>query len=241
MSSDGSVAVSELLPVFKRLAKQESVLTLSNSYHGIEWFQDSKVLEVNPEFAVVKVKDCKAFAEPGEQIRLHNTAFSRPVKATLRNMDCDRGLLFLADLSFSDCEWRFRFHERVQPKDPTYAELYFNRRGIRAYIENISLNGQGLLIDQNYWAESRLKVWSNVALRFKLPPNYEWNCLKGSIIYKNPINQRLVRLGLCLHPSPEDSRSLVNYVTARKQEILEELDQKSFNKTASPGIEALYF
>ncbi len=241
MSTEGCVATRELLPVFKTLAKQKSVLTLSNSFHGIEWFQDSKVLEVNPEFAVVKVKDWKAFAEPGEQIRLHNTAFSRPVKATLQDMDCDRGLLFLAGLSYSDREWQSRFHERVQPKDPTYAVLYFNRRGIRAFIENISLNGQGLLIDQTYWADSRLKVWSKVALRFKLPPNYEWNCLKGSIVYKNPINHRLVRLGLCLHPSPQDSRSLVKYVTDRKQEILEELDQKSFDKTASRGIEALYF
>jgi hypothetical protein len=241
MSSNGIAAAGELFPVFESLAKQKSVLTLSNSYHGIEWFQDSRILEINHEYAILKVKDCKSFSVPGEQIRLHDMAFSRPVKATLRDMDNDNGLLYLSGLELSDRDWQARFHERVQPKDPTYAILCFNRRCTRAFIENISLNGQGLLIDQRFVDASRVKRWSKVNLKFKLPPNYEWNNLKGSIVNINPINHSLSRLGLRLHPASQDSRSLINYVTSRKREILEEHEQAGFEEAKSHGIEALYF
>src|SRR5512146_3307506 len=117
MSSMGWAAANDLLPVFESLAKQESVLTLSNSYQGIMWFQDSRILSVNPEFAVVKVKDCKSFISPGKQIQLHNTAFSRPVKATLQDLNYDDGLLYLSGMTYSDREWQPRYHERVQPKN----------------------------------------------------------------------------------------------------------------------------
>ncbi len=241
MSSDGCVSVGEWFPVFESLAKKESVLTLSNSYRGIERFQDSRILEVNPDFAIVKVKDCKSYTMPGEQIQLHNTAFSRPVRATLQEMDYDCGLLFLSGFVYSDSEWKARYHERVQPKDPTYAFLSINRRGIRAFIENISLNGQGLLVDKRILADGCFKLGSKVALKFKLPPNYEWNGLKGSIINLKNINDSLVKLGLRLIPSVKESRSLIQYVTGRKQEILEELNQNCYEKTVARGIEALYF
>ncbi len=241
MSSDGCAVVGELLPVFESLAKQKSVLTLSNSYHGIEWFQDSRILDVNPEYAVLKVNDCKSFTVPGEQIQLHNTAFSHPVKATLRDMDYEGGLLFLYGLELSDRDWQSRFHERVQPKDITYAVISFNRHSIRAFIENISLNGLGLLIDQRSMSASRLKLWSRVSLKFKLPSGHEWASLKGSIVNFNLINHSLVRLGLRLHPNPQESRSLIKYVTSRKQEILAEHDQASFEEPIAKGIESLYF
>ncbi len=241
MSSDGCAAVGEWFPVFETLAKQRSALTLSNSYHGIEWFQDSHILEVNPNFAVVSVRDCKTFTAPGEQIQLHNTAFSRPVRATLQEMDYDCGLLLLSGFVYSDSKWKARNHQRVQPKEPTYAILGFNRHGIRVFIENISLNGQGLLVDKRNLADSRLKLWSKVMLKFTLPPHYEWPGLKASIVAIHTINDSLARLGLRIHPNPQESRALVQYVTGRKQEIMEELSQNCYEKKVAHGIESLYF
>ncbi len=241
MSSDGCAAASELLPVFESLAKKESVLALSNSYRGIEHFQDSRILEVNPDFAVVKVKDCKTFAAPGVQIQLHNTAFSRPVRATLQQMDYDCGLLLLSGFVYSDSEWKARLHQRVQPREPTYAILSFNRRGMRAFIDDISLNGQGLLIDKRNLDGSRLKLWSKVSLKYKLPPHYEWVGMKASVVNMHTINNSLVRLGLRLHPNPQESRALVQYVADRKQEIIEELNQYCYANMITHGIEALYF
>ncbi len=231
----------DLIPVFESLARQDSILTLSNSYQGIMWFQDSRIMSVNPEFAVLKVKDCKSFVSPGKQIQLHNTAFSRPVKATLQDLDYDDGLLYLSGLAYSDREWQPRYHERVQPKDPAYAILSFNRRQFRACIENVSMNGQGLLIDKRYLKDSRIKLLSKISLKFKLPPGFEWNNLKGSVVNLNTINDSLVRLGVRLHPNSQESRSLVSYVTGRKQEILDELDQNCLEKIVSHGVETLYF
>src|SRR5512146_1176091 len=134
MSSDSCVGERKLLPVFKKLAKQNSILTLSNSYHGIVRFQDSRILWVNPECAVMKVKDCKTLSAPGGQIQLHNPAFARPVKATLRELNYQEGLLYLSGFSYSDREWQTRYHERVQPKNPAYAILNFNRHSLRAFI-----------------------------------------------------------------------------------------------------------
>ena len=241
MSSNGWAAANDLFPVFESLAKQQSTLTLSNSYQGIVWFQDSRIMAVNPEFAVVKVKDCKTFVSPGNHIQLHNTAFSRPVNATLQDLNYDDGLLFLSGIAYSDREWQPRYHERVQPKNPTYAILTFNRRNIRACIENVSMNGQGLLIDKRYLQDSRIKLASKVLIKFKLPPAFEWMSLKASVVNLNIINDSLVRLGIRLHPNTQESRSLVNYVTGRKQEILAELDQNCLEKMVTHGVETLYF
>ncbi len=241
MSSSGWAAANELLPVFESLLKQESILTLSNTYQGMMWYLDSRILSVNPDYAVVKVKDCKSFISPGKQIQLHSIAFSRPVKATLQDLNYDDGLLYLSGIAYSDRDWQPRYHERVEPKDPAYAILTFNRRQYRACIENISMNGQGLLIDKRYFKGSRIKLLSKIVLKFKLPPGYEWNTLKGSVVNLNTINDSLVRLGIRLHPNAQESRSLINYVANRKQEILDELDQNCFDKIVLHGVERLYF
>ncbi len=241
MSSDGCAAESELLPVFKQLAKKATNLTLSNSYHGMEWFQDSRILAINHEYAVMKVKDCKTFAAPGVQIQLHNSAFRWPVRATVQDLDYDCGLVYLSEIAYFDRDWQNRYHERVQPKNPSYAILSFNRRNIRACIENISLNGQGLLVDGRCMARTRIRTRSKVSLKFDLPPRYQWNCIKGVVVNLTTINNCLVRLGIRLYPDALEARALINYVTARKQEILEELDQDCLDKIASRGVEKLYF
>jgi hypothetical protein len=65
--------------------------------------------------------------------------------------------------------------------------------------------------------------------------------MKGTIIYINTIDRYLTKIGIRLFPMARESRLLSEYISARKQEIMEELNQEYWEMKKPRGIEALYF
>lgn len=220
---------------------QNQVFTLTNSFRGMLFKQITRIREIQENSAVLEVSDVRAFTTPGERLYLHNRVFTTPVKARLMDHDFTRGLLFLADFDYMENEWKERRCERVQPKDPIYITLRYNRKIAQAFIDDISMDGIGLIISERLQNELELQAGGKVSLDLVLPPQYRFFTLKGSILHLHQLHGGMVRLGVRVHPEWLEAGFLEKYITHRRAEILKELDQALIDALEPGGVEKLYF
>jgi hypothetical protein len=134
-----------------------------------------------------------------------------------------------------------RQHERVRPKHPTYVTLHWKRKAVRECIENISVNGMGILAFKIFERRMQIQPGSKVQLEFQLSPDHKYSGLSGKIIYINTIDRYLTTIGIQLFPTARESRLLEKYIAPREQEILEELNQAYSELIMPRGVESLYF
>lgn len=147
----------------------------------------------------------------------------------------------LSDFTYQDAEWKERQHERVRPKDPIYVALHWKKKEIRASIENVSLNGMGILAYKLIEKGLKIQPGSTIFLDFKLPPSYKYSGVKGTVAYLNSIGDYSVKLGIQLYPKASETQLLEKYIAHRKQEILDELDQLFYESYWRQGVQHLYF
>ena len=174
-------------------------------------------------------------------VHLHSPLFSNPVKAQVKDLSLSRGMFSLSDFSYLEGEWKDRMHERVQPKDPTYVSLRFQRMNIRASMLDLSINGMGLLVGNTEDCDMEFEPNSCVQTDFETTPAHRWTKLGGAIHYQLKVARSIVRLGIRLYPKVEQARQLENYIAKRKTEIMEELDQVYLSTLIPLGLENQYF
>lgn len=112
---------------------------------------------------------------------------------------------------------------------------------VRAYLENISIDGMGILAYKLVEKGMKVKPGSNVQLDFQLFPDNKYTTLKGKIIYLNTIGGFFTTIGIQLFPKAKEAHQLEKYIAHRKQEILEELNLVYWEKIRPRGVENLYF
>lgn len=232
---------NEIITVIDSLASQNSCLNVTKSYRGIILSEDVKIISVNNQRAVLQTftsKICAAFAGC---IHLHSPAFPRPVKARVKDVCISEGMLALSDFTYLESDWKNRLSERVQPKQPTYGFLMTNKSRFRASLKNISDNGLGLMVSTADERERHLQTNSSIKLEFQITPEYKWTALRGRIVYLIKVSKSLFRLGIQLQPSTQQARKLQKYITLRKKEIMNELDQAFLAAIAPMGVECQYF
>jgi hypothetical protein len=203
--------------------------------------QDVSILEVNPDDATFRTTNIKMSAALEGDVCLHSQLFPKPVMARLKSLDLRKGMLVLSGFAYIDNEWKKRQHERVRPKYPTYVTLYWKRKAVRECMENISINGMGLLAFKIFERGMGIQPGSNVQLEFQLPPDHKYTGLKGTVIFINTIGRYLTKIGIQLFPTAKEARLLEKYIVPRKQEILEELNQAYWELIKPKGVESLYF
>ena len=241
MLAEYPTTVNNEPPVLSALAGQSQSVQLTRLYMGVEFNQEVRILEVTPTHAIIQTHDPKMLLCLEGTIHLHGGSLPRPVIARLKEMNFDKGVLYLSDISYGTMDWRKRRHERVQPKSATQVSLRFRQKCYRTELDNISVDGIGLLADKEIGNEVHLQSGTNIHLDFQLEPYYLISDLKGTLIYANALGKYLVKLGIRTHPTIEQLPMLNRYIFNRKEEIMDELSQ-AYAKACEPQhVENLYF
>jgi len=241
MSSNFMPNAGDVISVIKRLGQQNAALELTNSFKEVVLRQDVNILEVNPDDATFRATNIEMCAALENDVYLHNQSFPKPVMARLKGLSLNDGMLVLSDFVYKDTEWKERKHERVRPKNPSYVTLRWNKKALRAPIENISVSGMGVLAYKPVEKGMNLQPGSTLHLDFQLTPDHEYSGIKGAIIYQHPVGSCSVKLGIQLFPKASVAQSLEKYIEKRKREILGELELLFLETSWPRGVEHLYF
>jgi hypothetical protein len=241
MLPDYLPAVDDVLSVIRYLGQQNATLELTKSYRGLVLQQDVSILEVTTEDATLRTTNLEMSAALKGNVYLHSQLFPKPVMARLKSLDLKKGSLVLSGFAYIDNELKKRQHERVRPKHPTYVTLHWKGKAVRECIENISVNGMGILAFKILEKGMRIQPGSKIQLDFHLSPDYKYTGLKGAVIYINSMESYLTTIGIQLFPTARESRLLEKYIAPRKQEIMEELNQAYWELIKPRGVESLYF
>ena len=239
MSSIPLPIVEDVTAVIGSLSQNDQIVKLTRQYKGITLAQEARIVEVTPDTATLQAKSSQRFPLLEGDIHLHNQALPHPVSARVRHINLEQGLMLLSDLAYAD--WKKRQTERVQPQKPTYVNLIYQRRTYRALIEDISVDGLGILANRNIDPKDRLQVGGKVNLKFQYSPEHAFSNLKGMLVYRQKIGLQLIKFGVHLYPEAVEKLILREIVAWRREEILLELDQIFSQPREPQRIENLYF
>jgi hypothetical protein len=201
-------------------------VSLTKHYKGTTLNQPGRIVDINPFSATIQATQPMTFHILSGMIHLRSELFPGAISATIHPVDYTHGTFQLTDLSYGG--WRDRKAERVQPKYPTFINIYFYRKTYRAYLEDICNEGLGILVSKNIDPDRRLRPGAKILLEFQLTPEHSFNNLKGKILYRKNIDQELDKYGLHLLPNINQKTTLQAYITQRYDEILYELEQSYY-------------
>jgi PilZ domain len=241
MLPDYVPAADDVLSTLRYLGQQNAPLELTKSYRGLVLQQEVSILEVTKEDAIFRTTNSEMSAALKGDVYLHSQLFPKPVIAQLKSLDLKKGILVLSNFAYIDNELKKRQHERVRPKHPTYVTLHWKRKAVRECIQNISVNGMGILAFKILERGVKIRPGSNIQLEFQLSPDNKYTGLAGKVIYINSIDTYLTTIGIQLFPTTRESRLLEKYIAPREQEILKELSQAYWELIKPRGVESLYF
>ena len=241
MSSNSLPVTDDVLSVITYLGQQNAALGLTKSFKGLVLQQNVDILEVKPDDATFRLNDIKMCTALRGDVYLHHRVFPKPVMAHLKSLDIRKGMFVLSDFAYKDIDWKKRQYERVQPKHPMYATLHWKGKTVRASVDNVSVDGIGVLAYNPFEGGIKLQPGANIHLDFQLAPEYSYTNLRGTIIHLNAIGKFSVKIGVRLFLKVKEARLLEQYIASRKQEILVELNQEYWELRTPRGVESLYF
>jgi hypothetical protein len=233
--------LDEILAIFDSHADHKSSLVMTNSYRGIILSQEIKPVAVDKYRAVFQAYDLDICAALEGCVHLHSSLLPKPVKAKVRDLSVRQGMFSLTDFAYIDGDWKDRLHERVQPEEPTYVSLHYRGMIIRASMLDISIRGMGVLVCNSEEQELDFHPNSSVCTDFETSPTFRWAKLGGAIHYQHKLSKSIARLGIRLYPKIEQARQMEKYISKRKVEIMEELNQAYVAASVHSGVEFQYF
>jgi len=234
-------ASDDVLSAIGSLRQQNVALELTKSFKGIMAQQDVSILEVSPDEAAFRVTDTEMCAALEGDVYLHSRFLPKPVTARIKSLNLNKGMLVLSGFAYFDIEWKKRQHERVQPEHPTFVNLQWKGKVVRACLANISVDGVGLFAYKLLEHDMKVQPGSDILMDFVLPPDYKFTALKGTIIYINTMGSSSMTIGVQLFTKVKEARLLEKYVALRRREIFEELNQAYWELSGPRGVESLYF
>jgi len=242
MSSNDLSTSDGVFSIIHDIADQKENLTLTSTFRGLNLNHKAKIFKIQKENIYLKIDDYRIFSFPVDQVILHHRSFSKPVHARYQN-SCwiNEGVLILTKLEYKETDWIARTQDRVQPRTPTYINFQYRRKLFRGDLENIAVSGLGMIVDRFFEKEIDLAISKKILLNFTLPPNYELGDLPGTIINLRPVSKNLMRMGIHIFPKAYETSCLKAYVSQRKTEILDELDQVSVENYEREDVFGLYF
>ncbi len=240
MNTEATSSFDNLSFVIGSLAQHPLPLKMTAHYRGLEFNQDVHVLEAHHQNAVFQATNLPPCAILEKTVHLTGRIFPKAIKAHIIDRNIEKGILELSDFSFTDAQWVNRRSDRVQPKNPTYISFHCKQKAYRAYLEDISRTGLAILLRKNPERNSALRPGSRVYLRLQLDPETLLENLKGMIVYHKEIDRLLLKVGIQVIPQVKQLELLENYLAARKQEILAEVQQAYFQESQSLVSSNLY-
>jgi hypothetical protein len=241
MSSPEALTIQEVFPIIDHIAKSNHSLTMTKAYKGVLLHQDVSILSTRADSIVVQTSERKVCAILNGPVFLRSELFPHPLRAQVSDFNRVTGRISLTNFCFMLDDWRDRGNSRVQPLTPTYPLLWHNRASCRAYLENLAVDGVGLLVHSSCKKKGELSADAPVTLEVQLLPFTQNLMLKGTTAYVLTGPSPFTRVGVRLHPRPEEARLLESYIERCHDEIMNELDEMYVEVLKPWGTEHLYF
>ena len=231
----------DTLDLLNHLAKKKIPLQLSLPYKGIALAQELQILDIEDGKLTIQAPTRRVNSLIGDFVFLHCHEFAHTMAGRLVDINVTDGKLKLAEIVYLDTTWKERNDTRVEPKDPIMVDVRSGSVAYRACIENLSLNGAGLLAYKVIERGVPLEPQQRVLLDFELPPDQRRLVIRGVIANLHLLGDTLVRIGVHILPSVFKKRLLQRYILWRKNEIIEELEESSWVENRYPSVVNLYF
>jgi len=227
--------------VITRLAEKKLPLYLSLPYKGLALPQELQILDIQEDQVTIQAPHQGGNLLVGDFIFLHSQEIMQTLAARLVEINLPTGQLRLSELVYLGTPWKERSDMRVEPKDPIMVDVRSASMTYRACMENLSLNGAGLLAYKAIERGVLLEPQQRVLLDFELPPEHRRILIRGVVANLHLVGKTLVRVGVHILPSVIKNRWLQRYILWRKNEILEELERNSFEENLYSTVVNLFF
>lgn len=220
--------------------QKDPSISLTKHYKGITLSDDNiRILDIQRGCATIRASRREIFPCLEGEIHLHSQIFAKSLSGRIRPIDFGQGTFLLSDLSYAN--WRARGFDRVHPKNSIYVNLHHNDSTFRASLKDISIDGMGILGYKTIDPQRQLSVGVNVALDFRLPEVEPLASLAGTLVYRRKISSELIKFGLLLYPNAHQKQTLGQYISQRKDDILDEIYQTYIRSFQPYRVENQYF
>jgi len=239
MLSANPTTTEAITAAFDNLPQKDPSISLTKYYKGITLREDIRVVDIQPDCATIRASRREIFPCLEGEIHLHSQIFPKSFSGRIRPIDYSQGTFLLSDLAYA--EWKDRSFERVHPKDCIYVNLHHNRGTCRAFLKDISVDGMGILGYKAIDLFNQFGVGLKVTLDFRLSEGEPLAILVGKLVYRQKTRSELVKFGLILSPNDHQKHTLQQYISRRKDDILEEIYQVYIRSWEPYRVENLYF
>ena len=238
---DYPVFGEEVLPSICSLGESQAPIRMTWQYKGVELSQDVTIQTAGADWAAIHVTNDDLLSISEHVVHLHALSLPYPVVARVNELDVNKGLLWLSKFAYSDAEWMNRSCDRVQPREPTYVSVQCHKCTVRAFLENVSTHGMGLLGYKFF--EKGLSLYPGVKIEVNfntLADNQAMN-LHGTLVHIKNLGGSLLKLGVRMQPRSRHVRLLTSYIARRRDEILQEVRQAYAQVYRPMSVESMYF
>jgi hypothetical protein len=229
------------LDLLSRLAEKNVPLQLSMPYKGMALAQELHILDIQDGMITMQAPNQQINYLIGDFIFLHSQEIAQTIAARLAEINFLAGVMKLSEVIYLGTPWKERSDTRVEPKEPIMVDVRSGAIAYRACIENLSLNGAGLLAYKVIEKGVPLEPQQRVLIDFELPPDHGRMVVRGVIANLHLLGDTLVRIGVHILPSMLKKESLQRYIYSRKNEIMEELDRTYLEENRYSTVVNLYF
>jgi hypothetical protein len=219
----------------KTLAFQQIPLTLTTGYRGLLFDERIKPLKISADQIVFSAPRQHILITLGDPLYLHSHALPESVRASLLCLNTAAGEMTLTNFRFSGIPWRDRCEQRVQPVKPLNAMLTIDRRIYQASLVDLSLHGAGVTINGENEQAPMPALKSSIDINFQLDSQTRLS-MRSTVAYVRKGGACLVNLGLRLFPTPNQEILLESFITRRKIEIMNELQQQARERMDSGRV-----
>jgi len=241
MVSNQPEASTFLTDALAALAMRGLPISIHYCYKGVSLCQPLKILALDDDRLVLQAPSHKVCYILKKEVILYSPTFTQAVVARMEEMNPHLGWLMLSNLAYTGTTWFERSYDRVQPDEPLYAFVRGQHEAFSAMVENISIQGVGLLAYSALQRGIELTPGDTLVVDLHLPPGDRRVSITGKIANLTLLGNRMVRIGVSLQPGPNQVRWLKRYIDQRSQEIAGELDEYALRLFEPRMTKDLYF
>jgi hypothetical protein len=237
MNMDRLISNFDALVSIQAIVEQDQPITMINSFKGISIDQPVQTISVGQDYAVFQISHQIMSLSIGQRVFLRHPTFPNPIMARLIDRDLAFSRIILMDFTYNEIPWRERRYERVHPEKPTRVNIHTKSETFSACVADVCVNGMGVWAYKLPEKGINIKPDSAISVDYVVPDNKFRIHLKGSVVYIQPVRvSGLMNLGIKTYPGARQAAILDQYISQRKVEIRNELDQ-ALNQAVTESLE----
>ena len=216
-------------------------LTLLIPFKALLITQEVRTMHIGQDHLVLQAPTRDICSNIRDHVYLHTDQSPQGLIANVQNLNLQRGIITLTGFKFMDSPWHERKSERVEPVEPLHITLSTKNATFRGRLENLSMNGLGMLLYTKNIKNIPTKAGEIVNTRIILGEDIPPLELRGKLVATRPIGQTLTHLGMVIKPEGIQKTLLTHYVSTRRHEILAELEHLSNHVLEPKYSKDLYY